>query len=261
MTNKTKSGTRKTSVDLTDAPPILAALVKQQGNFKRISEKVNYSVGILRQMARGERPLPPELEIKMKALLAADGGEVKDEAASSSALLPITAWDGKRRDAKLRPIKGKPTILKKIPAPLADLVDKLTKNKGEPVSQMDVARAIGMSGFNSIATHSKKDAAYNKNLHNKVIAALRGDVLPGSAAEVAGNSGGVDTFKLRIAIVFTNAANYDRIAEIADVIGGRRSFRRNTKTALIVIYSFKSAGKTGQFKRLALRDATEIVCP
>jgi hypothetical protein len=258
---KPKQGARKTRMDLAQAPPVLAALVNQQGNLKRLSEKLNYSVAILRQMTNGERPIPPDLEAKMQALLVADGGPVPNSDGSTSSPLPITTWDGTRRDATLRPIRGKPTILKKIPRPLADLVDKLTKAKGEPISQMDLARAVGLSGFNMVAAHAKKDAAYNKNLHTKVIAALRGDIMPGSAADVALTSGGVDTFKLRLAIVFTNAANYDRVTEIADVIGGKRSFRRNTKTSLIVIYSFKSAGKCGQFKRLALRDATEIICP
>lgn len=254
--------TRSTRMDITKAPPVLAALIAQQGNVKRISEKLHYSIAILRQMAHGERPIPADLEQQMEDLLKADGGKVSVKSEPPAEPLPITDWDGKRRDMKVAGFRGeKPVILKKMPGPLADLAEKLHKDMGQLPTKSDVMRALGFSNFASV-TNQSDDKKYPKRLHNRVIRALRGEVPLGSPAEVASTSGGVDTFKLKCAIVFTPPTNYDRLEEIAGIIGGTRSYRRQTKSSgLILIYRFKTAGKVGQFKRLALRDATEIVCP
>lgn len=253
--------TRTTRLDTTNAPPIMAALIAQQGNIKRISTKLHYSVAILRQMGRGERPIPADLEKQMEDLLKADGGKVPEKTAAP-ATLPITDWDGKRRDMKVAGRKGeKPVTLKKMPGPLADLAEKLAKDQGELPTKSDIMRALGFANFSSVTSQST-DKKYPARLHEKVIRALRGEVPLGSAEHIAANAGGADTFRLKIAITFAPPTNYDRLEEIAAIIGGQRSFRRQTKSSgLILIYRFKTAGKVGQFKRLALRDATEIICP
>lgn len=163
---------------------------------------------------------------------------------------PIPDWDGKRVNVKSFGYAGKPITVKSVPSSLAELFEKVGGRKGE------VARALGYSGWNPVEAGFKKDENYRRKWHPLVIKALRGEI-PGRGADMGQVP---DTFKTGFAITLTGLGQFDRVEEIADVIGGQRVFQKNTKAGLIIIYKFLQRERTEKFKRLASRDA-EIVCP
>jgi len=69
-----------------------------------------------------------------------------------------------------------------------------------------------------------------------------------------------DKYTLGLAICLFSAPAFDRINDIADILNGRLVFKKSTKSGWLVIYKL---GKEDlhKFKKLALRDANEIVCP
>jgi hypothetical protein len=241
---------RKTSTDLSKCPPSLRALIEREGNVKSAAQKLSVSVFMLRDVVSGKREMPGYLDTAITKALGADAPP------APAAPKTYADWDGKRVDAKVRVPGGKFKTIKKVPAPFAKLLDQLDNKKNT------AARAAGYSGwgegFENILKHDDK---YRAKLHNAVMAILAGDPLPPRNGNGHDHANEPDTYKLGLAIVTTTLTNYDRVEEICSVLNGQRVFRKNTKAGLLVIYKFLQREKTETFKRLAKRDASDIVCP
>lgn len=253
------AATRKTPVDLAKCPSVLKQLVEREGNFVRAAEKAGLSKYTLREIGNGSRAMTKEVEAKVTAALENKPNGKHQEpppmntqaAQSYEGPKSYPEWDGKRRNAKTFSAGGSETITKNLPGPLADLFDKIGGRK------VNVARAVGYSGWSAVEPYIANDKKYRTRLHAKVMAALAGD-LPLAPPEPTQEP---DTYKLDLAIVILSLSEYERVDEMANILGGTRLFRKSTKAGWLLLFKFPTREKTEQFKRLAKRDTHEIVCP
>ena len=246
---------RATRVNLDNCPPNLRILYERYGTAASIAKATGISKYTIRDIAGGHKPMSEKFSAKIEEFLAKPNGaavppELPPIVATFPVLGAIPEWDGKRRSSKYKGTGGNIKTEKNLPGPVADLLEK------NNASKLKTAQALGYSGWSGVTTVIADNDKYRRKLHEKVIKALRGEV-PTASAPVTEP----DEYKLGLAIVLMSLSDYERIDEMAAIIGGHRVFRRNTKAGWLVIFRFPHKEKTQQFKRLAVRDASEIVCP
>jgi hypothetical protein len=242
---------RQTTAKLDKCPPRLKELIEREGNTAAAADLMKVSKFSLRDIAKGKRPMASWVAEKVEAALSGATQQQGTGMETDNAPKTYPDWNGKRRNVKTMGVGGKVTNTKAVPEPLADLIEKFEGAKAA------TARALGYSGWGPIQAAYEDSEKYKLKLHVKVLKVLAGEVPTiGPATEQT-----PDTWKLGLAIVLLSLSEYDRIDEMANILGGQRIFRKGTKAGWLLIYKFPHKEKTEQFKRLAMRDASEIVCP
>lgn len=236
-------------------PPLLAQLVEQEGGMIAAAKKTGVHCDGLRKIANGERELTLAMETKLKAAL---NGPVRVAGPALNAkpepeLPKMKLWDGKRADVIVAAKSGKTEKYKKVPVPLVNLLKKFGGSR---------IRAAEAMGFNSVATVTnvlRGEAQFGERLQEKVHRAMHG-LPPASSNNDAFTA--QDTFSRGIAICVISIVQYERLEDLAEVMGGTVVFKKSYgATGWIVIYAMSSRDKLQTFKRLAARDAKDIVCP
>lgn len=237
------------------APPLLAELVRFTGSKARATKALGTSDGSFYAVLSGRREMPPEWIIKAKVAmgqsLIAETVREPSQGVSTAQMPEFVPWDGKSKGTvKTRAHgKAKPRVIKNVPQPLVDLFNKHEGNVS------GAARAIGMTG-GALFLWMDGTRPFKEENQRKVHAAMHG--MPASNDISLGEQ--FDKYTLGLAIILLKGANFDRIADIADILNGRMVFRKNTTTGWILIYKMATEDLP-KFKKLALRDASEIVCP
>ena len=251
---------RPTRLNMEKCPPELAELINRHGNVANAAKATGLSKWTMRDIGGGRKPFTEKFKAKvLEALATKTNGASHPNpppVIATSPFAPLGAvpeWDGARRSVKYKAQKGKIKTERNLPSPVADLLEMHHGMKAQ------TARAAGYSGWGGMALHFKPDAKYRKNLHQRVMKALRGDAPTTTPTATADQ--GPDEYRTGFAIVILSLKDYERIDEMAAIIGGHRIFRKSTKAGWVVFYKFAHRDKTEQFKRLATRDASEIVCP
>lgn len=234
-------------------PPILADLIRFKGSKARAWPVIGSSEGTFYKVISGRGEMPAAWEIKAKAAMGRSViAEAPAPATPAGPPIPeFVPWDGKSKGTleiqgfgqnKGRKVKG-------VPQPLLDLV---AKNGGIVAN---ASRALGMSST-SLQNWFKPAFTFTELKQRKVHAAIHGQIPP------SGPSMGeeFDKYTLGIAICMLKGASFDHIAGLAEVLMAQMVFRKNTAKGWIIIYRMADEDLP-KFKRLALRDAEEIVCP
>lgn len=232
-------------------PPLLAELIRLKGTKKAAIELLGTSDGTFYAVLSGAREMSPEWIFKIKAALGQPLLGDQDGEPPAPPIPPFVPWDGTIVTYTMKPKAGvKKGRMVKAPSPLAKLLEKYEGN----VSQ--AARSMGHTSgaIHAILLDPKKK--YTEQWQRKVHNALHG-----AAPQMMQSMGeNFDKFTLGIAIVMMGAGSFDRIQEIADILNGHLVFKKNTKGGWLMIYKM-GVVDLQKFKRLAMRDANEIVCP
>lgn len=241
--------------DLSKAPAHFRKLVEQERTVKAAAEKAGIHPNSFSSMLTGKVTITEESNRKVLAALGPPQDETPMDQASQSerqqpALPPLEPWDGKKVSIRMLGKNGKTKTLKNIPEPLAKLIEK---NGG---SRPRTCQAMGYKSATAINCLLNGEVAFSELYQRKVHAALHG-VIPAEKESVAAP----DMFSLGLAIVLLNLSQFERIEAIAEILNGKQLFRKATKVGWIVIYRFQNRSNNEKFKKLALRDAQEIVCP
>jgi hypothetical protein len=210
----------------------------------------------LRDIARGQKTLTEGMKARIEAALANAPSPITTEkrimAEVEKPPVITPPWNKKMGTYKYKNPKGKAVSMK---AP-ADLV-QLIKMSGNNLN--GAARSIGFSGWNTVGNNLEPDK-YITKIHPRVHAALNGLPIPGNGPSEEG-SGEEDHFTQGIAICIISLSEYDRIADMAEIIGGTLITKMSAGSVWIVIYKISGREKLEKFKKLARRDAKKIVCP
>lgn len=244
-------------------PPLIADLIKHVGSKHQARRTLRCSESTLKKIMSRKAIIRPDWTERATAALAApparapEGPSHLREAMNTPLIAPapksqvpeFVPWDGKSfRAVTLNKPGGKKTVYKKVPAPLALLLEKY-------VTASDASRALGMSSSvvqHWLAAHSAFDLKRQRRVH----AAMHGEI-PTSGED---SSEQFDEYRLDLALVMCRAQSYDRIRDIADILNGQLKFKRNTPAGWVLIYRIKG-DDARKFKRLAGRDALDITCP
>lgn len=235
-------------------PPLLADLLRETQSKQRARQILSCGEKLLKNVIEGAE-MPKSWEIKIKAhlgqpVLPGVAAAASQEAPQDGAPV-FVPWDGKTKGTVEIAAwgKAKGRKIKNVPQPIVDLVNKYGK-----VSQ--AAAAMGMTGgalMNWMDLQRPFDLVRQKKVH----AAMHGMPGGGGVGEL-GES--FDKYSLGLAICLLKGHTYDRIAEVADILNGTMVFRKNTNSGWIIIYKMH-VDDLPRFKKLAMRDASEIVCP
>lgn len=251
---------RKLNIELPDqCPPLLAELIRHKGSKAAAQLFFECGNGALYKVMRKQKPMPAEWIVKAKAALGHSIiGPVSaaiDEAVPPAALPvapPFVPWDGKAVGIMAIAGKGgkKGRTVKNVPQPLIDFVQN--------VAGGSITTAVKMLGssFGTLIAMIEKPKMFTPKWQERIHLAKHGIATGGSSM-----SEDFDKYTLGLAIVMINGStNFDRVQEIADILNGRLVFRKNTKGGWLIIYRMATEDLP-RFKKLALRDANEVVCP
>lgn len=252
----------KLNVDLSKCPANLAALIRREGQVQHAAAKIGVHKSTIGKWISGARPLPAKYSALTDAALAtgAAAPRVGGNALPSSAQLdqpqapqPVEPWDGETvATVRYNSVGGKIKTAKKVPIPLARLVEKFQGRSS------DAAKAAGWKTGGAITQIFNGVTKYSPHIHERVVRALRGEnPLAGQAADFA-----EDKFTLNIAIAVVTRNEYERLEDIAQVMGCPLAFRMGVgEGSYLVIYAQKDRDKLASFRKLASRDAKKFVCP
>lgn len=235
-------------------PPLLAQIVKKHGSKVATRNLLGIGQTTFNHMIDGKVPVPAATIIKIKADLGHSviGAPLEPEAPKSTvpAAPEFVPWDGKEKiTVSLKPKAGQKTGRKvSVPKPLGLLIQKFPNLSA-------VAQSMGHTS-GALTGMLDDPTRFNDKWQRKVHAALHG-LTPTSGTSMGEE---YDKYALDIAICFVRGANIDRIADIAEILFAKMVFRKSTKEGWLLIYSMATEDLR-KFKRLALRDASEIVCP
>jgi hypothetical protein len=242
--------------------PLLAQCIVHAGGVQPLADAAHMGSNNLRLIRDGERPLTERVRAKLAAYAnqhkleietASVTAVVADQARAPQPALPaLVPWDGKSFVAvEVQAKMGeKPKKFKKCPAPLAEALNAVGG------SRLKLAKALGFTHATPISDVLNGVKSFDVKMQTK-LHRLRHGLSPSTDEPAA-----QDDFKLGIAICLTALNTYERLEEIAEVLQGARIVRRGTGTAgWLVIWRFPTNEKTMTFKRLAHRDAKEIICP
>lgn len=242
-------------------PPLIADLIKHVGSRYQARRALSCSEATLKKIIEGKAELTPiwieraKAALARAATLAPEGPAHLRAAMNAHPFAPkpdlpeFAPWD-RKTFGEIAILRGgkKVRTQKKVPMPIVALFNKMG-------SMADAGRAIGYSpGWLQNFIDNKREM--NLKLQNKIHAAMHGQVP--SSGEGVGEQ--FDEYRLDMAIVLTKAQNYDRIADMAEILNGKLLFKKSTTAGWIFIYSIKG-DDARRFKKLAMRDAQEIVCP
>jgi hypothetical protein len=235
-----------------ECPPLLAEAIRKIGNKEATMRELHVSKGIFYDIMTGKREMPPAWIIKLKATLGQSviGTQINSTEPPPLVIPPFKPWDGKKKvNIKVRIYGGGSKVMKGVPEPLAKLVEKFDGNRSA------ASHAMGRSG-NYITTFMVDPKKFIERAQLAVHAAMHGapPLVRNSLSE------DFDKYTLGLAIVLIGPTGFDRINDLAEILNGRLVFRKNTKSGWLVIYKFATEDLP-KFKKLAMRDANEIVCP
>lgn len=236
-------------------PPLLAELIQLKGEKKLAAEAIGVKPsGLFYEIIAGRKPAPSSWEPRIKAALGHSviGHNVEEPTQAPASNIPeFVPWDGKTLvTVQMNGKSGGAGRKLKLPPTVAALVQM------HSMSRSAAALSTGhTSGWlEPILVDPKKK--FNEKAQRSVHNALHGVKPPLSHA--LGED--YDKYQLGMAIILTKGANFDRIHELAEFVSGRLIFKKNTSGGWLLIYRMATEDLP-KFKRLAMRDASEIVCP
>lgn len=241
-------------VTLTDkCPPILKALIEQEGGYAQAAKKIGTYKDAIRKTATGTKEMTEALKEKILAALPPQPSSAPFGAPKVAVeRKEYPPWDGKTRAAKAHGVGGKSLTLKKIPVPMADLLDKHHGNRAH------ACRAAGYSSSTPYVTVQEKLSTYTPKMHSRFMAALAGEAPPSEAMATHA----LDKYITNLAVCMLNLADYEAVEEIAEIFNGELVCRMPLSGSLwMAIFRMSNREKLEKFKRVARRDAKEIVCP
>lgn len=235
-------------------PPLLADLIRLKGSKAQAWRVLGTSEGTFYKIITGRGEMPPEWIVRAKAALGVPviGAPVEHSPEPNAPQAPpFVPWDGKAKGTFQTRAHGKSKArtIKNVPQPLLDLMAKYNG-----VVQRASA-AVGTTG-NTLFKWIEGEIQFDETRQRKVHAATHG--MPASNDFSLGEQ--FDKYTLGLAICLLKGGNFDRIADIADILNGRLVFRKNTSGGWLLVYKMATEDLL-KFKKLALRDANEIVCP
>lgn len=235
-------------------PPVLAELIRFKGSKASAIRSLGTSDGPFYLVLGGKRDIPPAWIIRAKTAMGQSviepTGTAPELEASAPQAPPFVPWDRKTKiTVSLFPKPGhKKGRSIKVPEPLGRLI-----NMHENMNQVAMSMGHTPGALTAmLENHDKFSDKWQRKVHR----ALHG--LPPENAPSMGEE--FDKYSLGIAICMVKGANFARISEIAEILMAKMVFRKNTKGGWIIIYRMADEDLP-KFKRLALRDAEEIVCP
>jgi hypothetical protein len=240
-------------------PPVLHQLIKQEGSRVAVARKLKAGTNTINELVNGKKKLTDTMRLRIEAALKDAphvGGDALPPKEAEPPPIVVPPWDKKMGTVKITKTDGSKQTFK-VPAPIALLFERHDNVKNE------VGRALGYSGWNPVNDQITK-GKYVEKLHARAYAALNGLPIPGVANRRNGDGEQSipDGFTLSIAICLVTLSEFERLEEIAEVLGGSMVFKMSAgATGWIVIYKMSARARLEQFKRLGRRDAKRIVCP
>lgn len=239
-------------------PPLLADILREKQSKQAVRAIVKCGEKTMNGVIAGEHPMPTDWEVKIKAELGQqvipllEASRAAPQASAEASAPDFVVWDGKTKGTVEIAAwgKAKGRKIKNVPQPIVDLIAKYGKVAA-------AAQAMGMTG-GALMNWMDQQKPFTHERQQRVYAAMHGMPSSGGANEL-GQS--LDKYALGLAICMLKAPAYDRVNEIAAILNGRLVFRKNTSGGWIIIYRMAQAEDLMRFKKLAMRDASEIVCP
>lgn len=234
-------------------PPLLAELIAHCGSKAKTARTLGTSEGSLYGVIDG-KPMPAAWVVRAKAQLghpvigAAPAADDSDEPAT-----PFVLWDGKAKGTfKTRAHgKSKGRTIKNVPQPIIDLL-----NKHDGIIQR-ASTAAGITGNTMFKW--MEGLAFTEDRQRVIYNAMHGK--PTGMAGMTNTMGeDFDKYSMGIAICMLKGSAFDHVNSIAEILNGRLIFRKNTKEGWIIMYKL-AIDDLAKFKKLAMRDANEIICP
>lgn len=233
-------------------PPLLAELIRFCGSKAKAARTLGTSEGTLYGVISG-KPMPSAWVVRAKAQLGqpvigapspANAPEGDEQTA------PFVLWDGKSKgNFKTRAHGKSPSrTIKNVPQPILDL---LAKHGGVVQRASSAAGITGNTIFKWM-----EGMAFTEDRQRVIHNAMHGK--PTGMTNTMGED--YDKYTLGIAICMLKGSSFDRINDIADILNGKLIFRKNTKEGWIIMYKL-AIDDLAKFKKLAMRDANEIICP
>lgn len=240
----------KTFVAPAGCPPILAALIRQEGGVKQAATKAGVNKGTLFAALQAKRPLSDLVKSKIEAALKPS----REEAAQITPdIPPFVPWSGKKVSAKVigKGGGGKVETLKNVPEPIALLIAKFGSSRAK------ASAAMGFSGAGWLKSILDGERDFNEKMQVKVHAALHDLKI---VSDDLGDQ--YDKYALKIAVCLLSSSEFARVDEIAtDIFKGELVFKKSTGAGWIAIYKMTDRAELEKFKRVVKRDCKEIVCP
>lgn len=240
-------------------PPLLQQLLEKMGSKAKTRRVLKCGEMALNNAMAGSIDMPPDWIVKAKVELgqpvigtSGPQEEVEGEGPPPGPVIPeFVPWDGKETGTVVIMRGGEKTrSIKNVPQPIVDLIAKA----GGTVSQ--AAALCGRTAGWLLPALEDPKKKFKEPMQRLVHGALNG------AAPMGKHSLGedYDKYSLGLAICMLPAIAFDRVQDIADILNGRLVFRKSTKGGWLIIYRMGTEDLP-RFKKLALRDANEIVCP
>jgi hypothetical protein len=225
-----KTSMREDSLKVPDTcPPLIAELIKAKGSKKAATKVLGTSDGAFYAVLRGERPMPPVWISRAKAALGqsvigAPRELFSSEAPAQPAAPPVpefVPWDGKTKGSfTTKPVgQHKARTIKNVPKPILDLIAKFDG------SVIGAARSVGL-GTGTALLNWMEPGKFTVLKQRKLHAALHGQSPLGADRNSMGES--YDKYETGFAICLMKGTNFDRIADIADILNAKVVFRKNT---------------------------------
>lgn len=233
-------------------PPLIAQLIEFTGSKKQAIKVLGTSDGTFYPVINGNKEMPPAWIIKAKAAMGQPVIGPSTTAEPDGPEVPSFAlWDGKAIGTIDIAGRGgqKGRKVKNVPEPLVRLFEKGSSN-------MTVTSRMLNSSPNTVLKLMEDPKTFTERWQRKVHDVLH-SVAPAFSAQMGADA---DKYTLDLAIVTTKGVNFDRINDIADLLNARLIFRKNTGAGWLLIYKMLTPDLP-KFKKIAMRDATEIVCP
>lgn len=230
-------------------PPLLADLLRKLGSKTQAKGFLKVGDIMLNKMMNGKAEIPPAMLIKIKADLGVSLISAPEQAAPVPDGPAFVPWDGKTKATLQLSASGKNPSrkIKNVPQPIIDLATRAGSLTG-------AAKMIG-SAIGTVIGLAEGKIAFSDKYQRKVHAAMHGLNPPATSMGEE-----FDKYSLGIAICLIKGANFDRIADVAEILMAKVVFRKSTGAGWIIIYRMADEDLP-KFKKLALRDAQEIVCP
>jgi hypothetical protein len=244
-----------------NCPPLLKELYNKVGSFKATYKALGTSDGTLYAVMSGGKEMPLAWITRAKAALGHSviGLNAREQMAehqaedqpAQSPMPEMIPWDKKTLvPVQLAARGGSKGRVVKVPPPVSDLLKKFDTN----VTQ--AARSMGRTAGYLTALFEDPKAKFSDKMQRTIHAALHGAIPPSRFS--MGEE--YDKYLMGLAICFLKTDAFDRVHDIADILNGRLAFRKNTNSGWLLIYQMATEDLP-KFKKLAMRDAQEIVCP